>query len=496
MLIGNRESLAFELVQVEPSWELRYAPEAAGWAGLSVWVAGKNLCAHVRSGEEEVRSALFVPLGPMADWLVRAFPTLAFEERPPWLDTARRLHDLVRKWGDAFPPAGLDEDAWLDRREAFWSGHFLVAGAEGAWLPNLGFLREDEALTLVWTTPRFSSGPSVTFLYPEGQSVVRWADFEAIASRFVEVVAEAFESKNVAAYTWLDKPPPRLRAMLEGATSTLPIALFCARPLREVALLLGIEESMVAGAVGAESIAEPAANPLLQVFRDLPPRPSAGIGAEASATVDESKATAAVLVKWTAGRALAADAARAGADPIEEGQLAARALRDALKIDAGPVATTTEVLRELGVASRATALVTQHEHMLVAAAAGCGPVVTILTTERTKTSWGRRFEEARALGHVLLDPLRHDALGAASTRWAQGRRYRRSGAFAAEFLLPRAALQAVSGGHLDSDQTRDSFLALLERFNVGARTAAFQLYNHRLLSRPMRDELIAEHARD
>ena len=34
-LIGNRNTLAFELTPVAPTWELRYAPERAVWAGLA-----------------------------------------------------------------------------------------------------------------------------------------------------------------------------------------------------------------------------------------------------------------------------------------------------------------------------------------------------------------------------------------------------------------------------------------------------------------------------
>lgn len=495
MLIGNRESFAIELSPVEPSWELRYSPEAAGWAGLSVWVAGKNLCAHVRAGEEELRPSLFVPLGPIADWFVRSYPALAYEERPPW-DTAHRLHDLVRKWGDAFPPVGLDEDGWLDRREQFWSGHFLVAGAEGAWLPNLGLLREDDALTLVWAQPRFSTGPSVTFLYPDGQSVARWTDFETVGARFVDVVADAFLAKKVAAYPWLSGPSPRLRAFSKGMQTISPVAFYCARPLHDVAALLCVEESKLASVVGEASIAEPASSPLLQVLRDLPPQPSAGIAQEVASTVESSMSTVGFHERWSAGRALAADAARAGENPVDAGKLAARALRAVIKSEVAPIAETRSLLEEFGVTSRSSALVAKYEHMLVAAAAGHSPVATILTTEQTRTTWGKRFEEARALGHALLDPLRHDVLGAASTKWAQDRRRRRSGAFAAELLLPRAALEDASGGHLDSEKLVSSFRELLEQYDVGARTAAFQLYNHRLLSKPMRDDLIAEHARD
>ena len=94
------------------------------------------------------------------------------------------------------------------------------------------------------------------------------------------------------------------------------------------------------------------------------------------------------------------------------------------------------------------------------------------------------------LGHLLVDSRRGDALGAASTTFAQPWARRCSGAFAAEFLLPSEHLFDRFGA-LDSAADRDVFLSLLDEYGVGARTAAFQLWNHGLLSDPhVRDDLI------
>ena len=70
--------------------------------------------------------------------------------------------------------------------------------------------------------------------------------------------------------------------------------------------------------------------------------------------------------------------------------------------------------------------------------------------------------------------------------WAR----RRSGAFAAELLLPSEAL-FEDAGHLDSAAHQATFQRIMERYRVGARTAAFQLRNHGLLSSSqVRDDLI------
>jgi len=71
-------------------------------------------------------------------------------------------------------------------------------------------------------------------------------------------------------------------------------------------------------------------------------------------------------------------------------------------------------------------------------------------------------------------------------------RRRRSGAFAAEFLLPTSALQEASKGVLDGITEGTSFADLLDRFGVGANAAAFQLWNQGFLSSTeTRDDLIA-----
>src|ERR1700677_186318 len=124
MLIGNRDRFAIELTPVAPSWERRYAPEATAWAGLAIWVEGSNLSRHVRAGEEETREAFFVPLAPLADWIVRHHSAIQLEGRAASFAIHRRLHDAMRAWGNPPPAAGFDEDAWLDARDDFWGRHF------------------------------------------------------------------------------------------------------------------------------------------------------------------------------------------------------------------------------------------------------------------------------------------------------------------------------------------------------------------------------------
>ena len=87
------------------------------------------------------------------------------------------------------------------------------------------------------------------------------------------------------------------------------------------------------------------------------------------------------------------------------------------------------------------------------------------------------------------------ALGAASSRVACGPRRRRSGAFAAELLLPSASLAALAQrGQSPGDP--GEFKHLMHAFGVGATTAAYHLWNQGYLgSEEERDWLVDEYGR-
>jgi hypothetical protein len=489
MLIGNRDRFGLELFPVAPTWERRYAPEATGWAGLSVWAKGSNLCRHVRAGEEDIRDVFYVPLAPLADWIVRQHAAMSVEERAAGFMANRRLHEAVRTWGDAPPPAGMDEDSWLDAREAFWMRHFLAAGADGARLPNVAFLRADDDVLVAWDAPRFAAPPAVEMLHPRGAVTLPWHDVSTILLELADHVVRAFAAAGTPMpYPWMSET----RAAWVHLEPRLAIELYCGRTLPEVAELLSVPESELSALLLGSTTGDPAASPLSQVMRDLPPRPSPGIGLE----IQQAGSRAAIAAParraaWLAGRALAADAARAGGTPEEQGQEAARAVRDELGHDGQPIESVPDLLSHFGVGLHQSAAHFQRERMVIAGRSDASVSATVLRTARTETSWGRRFEEARALGHALLDPLREGAMGAASTRWAQPSRRRRSGAFAAELLLPSSALGDLSDGVLDGAAEPERFEELLHRYGVGATTAANQLLNQGWLSEAaIRDELI------
>lgn len=494
MLIGNQERFGMTIVPVAPSWELRYGPESVAWAALSIWVAGQNVCEHRRHGEGQVRDAFYVPLGPVADWFVRSLPALTFEERSHSFPLRPRLHESLREWGERLPPSGLELDQWLDEREDFWSRHFLSAGAEGARLPNLAFLRQDDAVIISWAPPDFEGPPAVTMLHPSGLARIRWQDLQETAVAFVEEVRGWFVgAARMDVYPWL-----RSRAKQAGSASLdSALSLFCARSLAEIADLFEVRPGDVRQTLGLDPGSDdPAASPLCQVVRDLPPRPSPGLGAEILEVVRAARETDPVARNaWRAGQATARDAASAAETAEEEGYQAARAVRAELGCNGEPISDLQRLFDHFGVALTFGTTHSVGERLVVAGLDKGRAAARVLKTPRTGTDWGRRFEEARALGHLLLNPLRGGSVGAASSDYAQEWRRRRSGAFAAELLLPSDALEQASGGVLDGICADRRFENLLERYGVGARTAAHQLYNQRWLSsESVREELLEQYA--
>jgi hypothetical protein len=491
MICGDQRTFALEIHPVHASWDPVYPAEAAGWAALSIWVVGENLCAHTRDGIDRVMHQVHVPLIPIADWLVSVWPALCFEERPPCPLQGLDLHDVLRRWADVVPPAGLDTDAWFQQREEWWQRHFLLAGSDGAWLPSIGFAREDDRLHISCSAARFASQGAPRFLVAQRQASVPWEAAELAIEQFVQAVKGAVKSGALESrFPWAAAERP-----LDAGVSDpwMLLRLFTRRSaddLRKLTRQTRRESVLVWLGLPADTT-DPAASPITQVLRDLPQDPSPG----ALVAIEQLRAgmarSAGVLPRFQTIR----DALRSRAGqiqpPEDAGQECALLLRDHLGRDGQPIADEQELLEELGVHLISMSQESLDERMVAGWKRGSTGMAFVLATRRTREAWGRRFEAVRALGHLLMDAERGGAVGAASSRWTTEYRRRRSGAFAAEFLLPRKGLEDIGVGQLDTGADPETFRGLMQTFGIGARTAAHQLYNRGFLSGPgIRDELI------
>jgi hypothetical protein len=310
--------------------------------------------------------------------------------------------------------------------------------------------------------------------------------------KFVSFAAECLRAGGAAAaFPWVVAPRPLLASDDSFQTA---LEFFTGRPLSALEEMFGTREfDQLLDRLGlGGSARDPGASPQSQMLRDLSPNLGVAFGqllAEVGAVANSRQTSG--DANWLEARGVALDAARAASTGEEAGYFAAPEIRRVLGLGHRPFTDVTELLNPLGISYGRAAVEGGPDRMVVAARVGGSPVVRTLSSLRTSTAWGERFEACRAVGHALLDPLRGEALGAASGPFAGVVRRRRSGAFAAELLLPEAALAEASRDRLDGVVAPGRFEGLLNERGVGARTAANHLFNRGWLSGPdVRDELI------
>jgi hypothetical protein len=454
MLLGNKQALAFEITPVQPTWEVRYDPERAGWVGLAVWVGGENLCRHVMPGSARVGEVLFVPLAPLADWIVRSFPALRFEERAPDYPSARTPHETLRVWGEIHAPPGKSLDDWLDAREGWWQRHFLKAGSDGAQLPDVAFVRDETRLVISWERPRFAGSPAPELLAAPGVYAVSWRDArDALSELAARVAAWLRDADLTQTYAWAAGSDPVREASIDLEEA---VCLFTGHSREELMALMeaGSPVDVLVKLGLSDKALHPAESPLPQALRDLPPRLPPAFGHVLRELDRRTRAPSSGGRAWLDARSLARDAASSASTPEEAGYLAADAIRQHLGLGSDPVPEVHGILARFNVTVAMESPGLTDGRMVVGARSDGAAAAIILDSPRTQAPWGLRFEAVRALAHVLLDGMRGTAIGAAASTFTTQTRRRRSGAFAAEFLLPEDALRAACGGVLDAASSR------------------------------------------
>ncbi len=477
---GDRRYICLEIEPIQPSWQVSYPADRGPWARFSIWVRDKNLSLNRQIGTDRMRSGVFVPLAPVADWLVRNAAGIAFEETARPFQTDTNMFHSLQKWKDAAPSEDYDQNSWDDEWFAWSERHFLEAGGDGAWLPNIALTRSDDRLWINWAPARFATPRAPTFLEEHGLESVPWNEAEKAMGEFVDVVADQLRSRGLADhYQWakndgafgsaLDLPWKEFASVALGVGWPRVLEIFGASTLEQALVNLGLPGS-----------ANPVDSVAMQALRDLVAKD--GIG---PALVACEAATRRVASEnYRNARSLARDASRSGETPESEGQEAARALRDWLGLGDRPLQEpVNELSASLGIGVDESHPGTEHDFSISGARFDASAIVFLLKSERTVLPWSRYMEILRGMGHLLLDAgVGGGVVGAGSSIRSIGPRRRRSGAFAAEMTLPLGAMRQVSGGKLDSAAAPDKFRQIMEKYTVGARTAAWQLYNAGLLS--------------
>jgi hypothetical protein len=479
MMIGDRDSLGIELEPVEPGWERRSSTDLGPWARFAIYVRGLCLTQAIEPSTSLARASVYVPLLSLADWFFHNMRAIAFEESPAVFRSDVLLHETLARWNESEPPLDVNEERWEDERYRWYERHFWLAGADGALVPDLAFVRADDQLWLSWSNPVSGGARKLVFTHPPGCQAVPWSVAWHVLKGFVNYVADESRRRGLTSPGWILN-----LASIEEAAKCSAI---------EYLSFLAPGTSNFLGRLRLDPAADPEACIALQAMRDL------DLSADTDTTLD-----AIVAVEATANQAPADShledlraqvrSAVVVAAPERSGYEAARWLRSIWGLNgrAIPTPDLTRILSQIGEVADQRVNGTKNDS-IIGAKRGCRAAVTILKHARTGKPWAERMEMARAIGHLLLDPYtRGHVLGAASSQVAAGPRRRRSGSFAAELLCPVSGLRERLAGR--DPGAHEVFEEVMEHFGVGARTAAYHLWNHGILSYPEeRDALIEEH---
>lgn len=432
---GNQLSFHFE-------WEDGAGvstPElAATWARLSITAGGQLVTRVLDKPARSLREAVYVPLYPIARWLVENWWSLHFEP-----SSRRRI-------------ASLD----------FRRRHDLRFARDGFALPSIEFLSDGRFVEVNWCPPPAST-TNVEFL-SRGSARVDTQSFEATLRAFVSAVVTRLRDRGSGG-TDLEEDweaidsltaEERLFATAVGVLGGDPFALEegCAE---EIAELLAEEApeglSDLLACTEAENLEE-----VLHWLRDE------------RARLAESRSRLERLGEVGA-RIPHRRAAGTGA-PSDTGYHFARSLRQELGIEDSPLPTTEAVVAALSGekgqsgASLPTLARTRADILGIAVRAKNGlPQIAVVPTGPTGTS----FTLCRAAGEYLASGGKsYDLVTGASTY-----RQKINRAFAAEFLAPARALhRRITDELVDEEKIEE----LAAEFGVSTFVIRHQVTNHNL----------------
>ena len=137
------------------------------WARLSVRVEDATPCALLDDASGSVRTSLYLPLYPLAEWFAYHWWTIFYES----YSTSR------------------------DSRAGYHFRHSFIGAAEGFLLPDLAFYPMGDFMQLLWH-PRSVEHASIRFLN-EGLACLDKAEVMRRVTAFIDSVVNRLEARNI-----------------------------------------------------------------------------------------------------------------------------------------------------------------------------------------------------------------------------------------------------------------------------------------------------------
>jgi hypothetical protein len=412
----------------------------ATWARLAIRVNGRHPSRVFDHEVRTVRDSVYVPLYPLAEWIVANWWRLLFEIQSP-----ERVKDPL-----------------YDRR------HNVRWAREGYPLPSISFNAAGELLQLHWESEVLLHH-RIEFL-ESGATYVPLDSVERNLRSFVAAVVSRLSASDIA-QTYLQRE-------WDVVSNTIgEDAEFCI-----AAATLGLDPYDIGDDVAnvivtvATSIPEGIRRESFSVAnRDLLREESDDV-ASAIETVQENGSDLRLLREFRG--CIPATGVFNGHAPWELGYMAARELRKALNIGIQPLRSLPDIAQALHVnpTNLHSAIVEQpggtHAYeALVAMNRTASPAFAV--TRRHEAA--RRFQVCRGLYEFLSGRDEGPWIVTAGL----SDRQKRNRAFAAEFLAPAAGVQERVSSSVVSSQDVDE---LAQHFGVSSDAIVHQLANHRIAS--------------
>ncbi len=427
--------ISFEFDWIDP--EGINGPElSATWASLQIRADDSVVTRVLDMRGETERDSVYVPLYPLAEWLVSNW----------WFITCE-IQNPAKEGSPDF------------RRR-----HSMAASRDGYAFPNMEMVPYGSRTLIVWKrdAPPWTK---VKFLN-DGHIRMDVAEFREVCGEFIDRVIQRLDSLGVHD-TFLKEEWDAIRTADEDEIS------FC-----EAAAGLGWDPYALDAADRDRIIL--LSDRLGEMLDEAIPAldatdPVAGSSAILSAR-EEAKPNSLNLERIESFREEVAMDAVAGLAPWDVGYDWARRLRSELGLDGDSLYTMPLIAEALGEDAKSLDNATKPVKSLAKASLVDG----VITRQDESAAFAfrhlrddaRRFQFCRALAEVLASP-RSDAL----ITKANSERQQRNRAFAAEFLAPSSALKHwIAKPTMDSDDIDD----LAIEFGVSSYVIEHQIRNHRI----------------
>jgi Zn-dependent peptidase ImmA (M78 family) len=489
----------------EPDAAVEVDPELAlSWGELSLWVRGRNLCAHWMHGDSHPGVHWY--LLSFLEWLAENWDPLLHEERMPYPDSgAGAAIDILSA---SVPVAATVEEA-IERfslQQQWTSRHGLRAAADGGLFPNVFLRRRRGQIEVSWHNGEPAFAPD-DFVYSDrsGYETIRAS---AVADTLYSVLRHATEHLAAVAAN-----SPRLHD-LASVVSSLPDP---SRTNQRVSWLAGLGRTADEALQRWSTAREAALAASTQGTADAI---DAALGTHASPLLVDGTCRAAVLF-GSMSPAIAEPDVRLIArlllnayDPSRhhpelddisqqvdadyehawrDGYELAERVHDELAFDTTTPIDVVGTIQRLKIRRKSVELCDCDIRGLSLTS----PVhrATIVVNSRFANNRREevlRFTLAHELCHVLFDQDFEHELAMASGPWAPAAIERRANAFAAMFLMPRDLVRHAIAHANEPPDTLNGVIQLARRMETSISTTIEHLHNLNQIDGFSRDRLREE----